>query len=189
MKTARIIANALAFFLALTAITGFLYPLAVTGFAQLAFPFQANGSLVREGNAIRGSRLIEQDFASDKYFHGRPSADDSATVPSGASNLSPASALLRDTVAKRKEALQKEFGSTNIPIDLLYASASGLDPDISIDSALLQVDRVAKARSMSESQKAALIEYIKKNPEGSELFPSPARINIIDLNARLDAEK
>jgi potassium-transporting ATPase KdpC subunit len=188
MKTTTIIINAAVFFLAMTLITGFIYPLAVTAFAQAVFPFQANGSLLKDGNTIRGSRLLAQGIASDRYFHGRPSAGDFTTVPSGASNLSPAGKALSDAVAQRKADLQKLYGNIRIPADLLYASASGLDPDISLESALLQVDRVSTARKFSAAQKSVLTGYILGNPESHELFPSPSRINIMDLNMALDTD-
>jgi potassium-transporting ATPase KdpC subunit len=187
MKTISIITTAIVFFLAMTVITGFAYPLIVTGFAQAAFPYQANGSLIKIGDTLRGSRLLAQDFSSDKFFHGRPSAVSYGTVPSGASNLSPVGQKLADTVAERKTDLKEIYGNIAIPADLLYASASGLDPDISIDAALIQVDRVASARGFDVSQKSALIEYVKNNQETRDIFPAQARVDIMDLNAKLDA--
>jgi K+-transporting ATPase ATPase C chain len=186
MKTISIITTTIVFFLAMTVITGFVYPLIVTGFAQVAFPFQANGSMIKTGDTLRGSRLLVQDFSSDEFFHGRPSAVSYGTVPSGASNLSPVGQKLTDAVAVRQTEL-KIYGDIAIPSDLLYASASGLDPDISIDAALIQVDRIASARGFDVSQKSALIEYVKNNPEKRDIFPAQARVNIMDLNAKLVA--
>jgi len=188
MKTISMITTTIIFFLTVTVITGFVYPLVVTGFAQAVFPFQANGSMIRTGETLRGSRLLAQDFTSDAFFHGRPSAVSYGTVPSGASNLSPAGKTLAAAVAVRQTDLKQIYGDIAIPSDLLYASASGLDPDISIDAALIQVDRIASARGFDVSQKSALVEYVKNNPETHDIFPAPARVDIMDLNAKLEAD-
>ena len=146
----------------MTVITGIIYPLAMTGIAQAVFPYQANGSLIEKGGKVIGSALIGQNFSSDKYFHGRPSAttapdpnDASKTVPapynaanSGASNLGPTSKTLVDRVKEDAEKLAAENPNTPIPADLVTTSASGLDPDITPAGALFQVPRVAKARNL-----------------------------------------
>jgi potassium-transporting ATPase KdpC subunit len=119
MKTISIITTAIGFFLAMTIITGFAYPLIVTGFAQAVFPFQANGSMIKTGDTLRGSRLLAQDFSSDEFFHGRPSAVSYGTMPSGASNLSPVGHKLADAVAVRQAGLKKIYGDIAIPADLL----------------------------------------------------------------------
>src|ERR1700749_3574070 len=155
----------------LTAITGLVYPLAMTAIAGVAFPRQAQGSLIERDGKVVGSALIGQEFKSDKYFHGRPSAtsapdpaDATKTVPapynaanSGGSNLGPTSKALVDRVTADAGKLSAENPGTPIPADLVTTSASGLDPDISPAAALFQVPRIAKARHMPEEQVSALI--------------------------------
>src|SRR4051794_24784860 len=146
----------------LVLITGLAYPLAMTAIAQLAFPAQANGSLIEQNGKVVGSALIGQPFADDKYFHGRPSAttapdpkDSSKTVDapynaanSGGSNLGPTSKVLAERIKDSVETLKKENLSANIPVDLVTTSGSGLDPDISPEAAFFQVPRIAKARGL-----------------------------------------
>src|ERR1700733_8267452 len=158
----REIRPAIVVLLALTLITGLAYPLAMTGIAQAIFPNQAQGSLIERDGAVVGSALIGQQFTSDKYFHGRPSAttapdpnDSTKTVPapynaanSGGSNLGPSNKALVDRVQEDMEALKKENPSASVPIDLVTTSASGLDPDISPEGAPFQVARGAKARNL-----------------------------------------
>ncbi len=182
----------------LTVITGLVYPLAITGIAQVIFPYQANGSMVRrDGNAI-GSELIGQNFTSDKYFHGRPSAttapdpkDPTKTIPapynaanSGGSNLGPSNKALIDRVKDDVAKLQKENPGTPVPIELVTSSASGLDPDISPEGALFQVPRVAKARNLPEDRIRQLVD---DNTEGRlfGLLGEP-RVNVLQLNLALD---
>src|SRR5246500_375044 len=155
----------------LTLITGLAYPLAITGVAGAIFPKQAQGSLIEKDGKVIGSALIGQEFKSDSYFHGRPSAttapdpaDSSKTVAapynaanSGASNLGPTSKALNDRVKEDVEKLKAENPSQPVPIDLVTTSASGLDPDISPEAALFQVPRVAKARSLSEDRVRQLV--------------------------------
>jgi K+-transporting ATPase ATPase C chain len=188
MKTIRILIRSLIFFAVMTMLTGIVYPLLVTGFAQAVFPAQANGSLIKDGDKIRGSTLLAQDFTQARFFHARPSAGTFATVPSGASNLSPAGKQLAVAVEARREAWRKENGDTPAPSEMLYASGSGLDPDISVDAALAQVNRVAVARAFDAGQKAALANFIKNNPEARELYPAPARINVNLLNLALETD-
>jgi K+-transporting ATPase ATPase C chain len=194
----RQIRPAIVVLVALTLITGLAYPLVITGIAQLVFPNQANGSLIeRNGKAI-GSALIGQDFTSDKYFHGRPSAttapdpkDPTKTVPapynatnSGGSNLAPSNKALIERVKGELAKLQKENPGTPVPIDLVTTSASGLDPDISPAAALFQVPRIAKARSLPEDRLRQLVE---DNTEDRflELLGEP-HVNVLALNVALD---
>src|SRR5215468_10362186 len=162
----REIRPAIILLLALTAITGLAYPLAMTAAAGVIFPKQAQGSLIEKDGKVVGSALIGQEFKSDKYFHGRPSAttapdpaDASKTVAapynaanSGGSSLGPTSKALNDRVKEGVEKLKAENPSSPVPVDLVTTSGSGLDPDISPDAALFQVPRVAKARSVPEAR-------------------------------------
>jgi K+-transporting ATPase KdpC subunit len=173
-----------------TLITGFLYPLAVTGIAQLVFPHQANGSLIVRSGQVTGSSLIGQSFDNPKYFWGRLSATSgfpyNAAASSG-SNLGPLNPALIAAVQTRITALHAaDPGNTQpIPVDLVTASGSGLDPDISIAAALYQVPRVAKARGMTEG---AVIALVDEHTEGRQLgFLGEPRVNVLQLNLALDA--
>ena len=188
MKTTRTILPAVLFFASMTVLTGIVYPLLVTGIAAVVFPVQAGGSLIRVAGDIRGSALIAQDFTSDKFFQGRPSAASFATVPSGASNAGPLNRDLASAVAVRAAKWREQNGDIPAPPEMLYASGSGLDPDISLAAALAQVARVAAARGFDDAHRAALIEYIKTNPEAAELFPAPERINVLLLNLALETD-
>jgi K+-transporting ATPase ATPase C chain len=195
----REIRPAIILLLALTLITGLAYPLAITAVAGAIFPKQAEGSLVERDGKVVGSALIGQEFKSDKYFHGRPSAtvapdpnDSTRTVPapynaanSGGSNLGPTSKALADRVKGDVEKLKAENPSQAVPIDLVTTSASGLDPDISPEGALFQVPRVAKARNLSEDR---VRELVTENTQGrlGSLLGEP-RVNVLALNLALDA--
>ena len=189
---------AIVFVVALTAITGLLYPFAMTGIAGVVFPYQAQGSLIERDGKVVGSALIGQDFTSAGYFHGRPSAtvapdpnDSTKTVPapynaanSGGSNLGPTNKALIDRVQGDVEKLQQENPSAQVPIDLVTTSGSGLDPDISPAAALFQVPRVAKARNMPEDRVRQLVD---EHVEGRALgFLGEPRINVLALNLALD---
>src|SRR5215831_17192112 len=155
----------------LTLITGLAYPLAMTGIAGVLFPSQAQGSLVEKDGKVIGSALIGQEFKEDKYFHGRPSAtvapdpnDSTKTVSapynaanSGGSNLGPTSKALADRIKEDVDKLRAENPSATVPVDLVTTSASGLDPDISPESALFQVPRVVKARGLPEDRVRRLV--------------------------------
>jgi len=184
---------------ALTLITGLAYPLAMTAIAGVAFPKQAQGSLIERDGKVIGSALIGQDFKDDKYFHGRPSAtsapdpaDASKTVPapynaanSGGSNLGPTSKALNDRIKEDVDRLKAENPAADVPVDLVTTSASGLDPDISPQAALFQVPRVARARHMTEDR---VRELVTANTEGrfAGLLGEP-RVNVLALNLALDA--
>ena len=189
---------ALVFVVALTLITGLIYPLVITGIAELVFPYQAQGSLIEKDGQVIGSELIGQQFARDKYFHGRPSAtlgpdpsDPSKTtgIPynaanSGGSNLGPTNKALIDRVTGDVNKLKRENPSAQVPIDLVTTSGSGLDPHISPEAAYFQVPRVAKARNMAEN---AVRNLVAEHIEGRTLgvFGEP-HVNVLELNLALD---
>lgn len=168
-----------------------LYPLVVYGIAQLAFPQKANGSiLVDKDGTIRGSRLLGQNFPSEKYFHSRPSAAGNGydAANSGASNLGPTSQSLNDSIKGRIDAYRQENGlkeTDAVPADAVTASASGLDPHISPRNAELQVTRVARARGLKESELKALIQ---QHTDKADLgFLGEDGVNVLTLNLALDA--
>ena len=194
----REIRPAIVLVVALTLLTGLVYPLAVTGIAGAIFPDQARGSLVTADGKVVGSALIGQEFTSDRYFHGRPSAtttpdpaDPSKNVAapynaanSGGSNLGPTSKALAERLAQDVAKLKEENPGTPVPIDLVTTSGGGLDPHISPAAALFQVPRVAKARNMAEDRLRQLVnEYVEARFVG--LLGEP-RVNVLALNLALD---
>jgi K+-transporting ATPase ATPase C chain len=183
---------ALPFLVLFTVITGIIYPLVVTGIAQTIFYHQANGSIIEKNGKSLGSELIGQPFSNPKYFWGRPSA--TAPFPynaasSSGSNYGPTNPALREAVQARIDALQAVDPGDNqpIPVDLVTASASGLDPDISVAAAQYQVPRVARYRQLSQEQVRALVDRFT---EGRQFgFLGERRVNVLKLNLALDEIK
>jgi potassium-transporting ATPase KdpC subunit len=195
----RQIRPAIVMIVVMTVITGLIYPLGMTGLAQLFFRHQGNGSLLHSADGtVIGSELIGQNFTSDKYFHGRPSAttepdpnDPSKTVPapyaadnSGGSNLGPTSQVLIDRVKDDAEKLKAENPSTPIPVDLVTTSGSGLDPDITPAAAEFQVPRVAKARNLPEEKVRTLVAEMTEDRTLGIL--GEKHVNVLKLNLALD---
>jgi K+-transporting ATPase ATPase C chain len=190
--------RALRLTLVIAAVTGLVYPLAMTGIAQAVFHDQANGSLVTRSGQVVGSHLIGQQFTKSEYFHGRPSStldpsDSSKAVPynaanSAGSNYAPSNQALIDRVSKGVQAVRQDDGlsaDAQVPADLVTSDFSGFDPDISEASALLQVDRVAQARGLDAARVRTLVE---KHVQGRVLwiFGEP-HVNVLDVNMALDA--
>jgi potassium-transporting ATPase KdpC subunit len=194
----REIRPALVLIIALTLITGLIYPLALTGIAGVIFPYQAQGSLIEKDGAVVGSELIGQVFADEKYFHGRPSATNTPdpndptknvdapynAANSGGSNLGPTNKALIERVKSDVDKLKAENPSAPVPQDLVTTSGSGLDPHISPEAAFFQVPRIAKARSMPEDR---LRQLIAEHVEGRLLgLLGEPRVNVLKLNMALD---
>lgn len=177
LKQIRPALSVLAF---MTLVTGACYPLAVTAIAQLAFPEQANGSLVVDDKgAVRGSRLLAQNFEGAQWFQPRPSAAAFATVASGASNLAPSNPLLAERIGKDAQRLQGE-GQGPVPMQLVTTSASGLDPHLSPDAARFQIGRIASARGIpADSLERLVAQHVEKPLVG------PAVVSVLALNLAL----
>lgn len=191
MELVRQARTAVLMMIALTILLGIVYPLAITGLAQIMFPWQANGSLVRDsGGSVIGSALIGQNFTEAKYFHPRPSAagkDGYDAAASSGSNLGPTNQKLIDSVQERSAAYRQENGLASeavVPVDAVTASASGLDPHISPANASLQVARVASERGLAEPQVKSLVDqYTEGRTVG--ILGEPG-VNVLQLNLALD---
>jgi potassium-transporting ATPase KdpC subunit len=173
---------------ATTVLLGILYPLLVTGLAQLMFPKQANGQLIERNGVVVGSRLIGQPFSAPGYFHSRPSAAGAAGYDAGASggsNLGPTNAQLITRVSGDVAKLQAENPGSAVPVDLVTTSGSGLDPDISPAAAQFQIRRVALERKVSEAEIARVVAENSENRQWG--FLGEARVNVLELNLALDA--
>jgi len=187
MKTIII---SLKIFLFFTVLTGIIYPLTITGIAQLVFPAKANGSLLYKDKKLIGSELIGQQFDTTIYFSSRPSAISYNPLPSGGSNYGLTNIKLKNLVDERKKkfiSLNQLDSTTEIPSEMLFASASGLDPHISQKAALLQVNRIAKVRNLNAVQKQKLEKSINELTESPQfLCLGDERINVLKLNIELD---
>jgi len=191
MKTVII---SLKIFLLFTILTGVLYPLLITGIAQVTYPTKANGSIIYKENKAIGSKLIGQQFDSVIYFSSRPSAVAYNLLPSGGSNYGLTNIKLKNQVAERKTQFWKfnqlDSLKTKIPSEMLFASASGLDPHISLHAAMLQVNRIALARKFSKMQKKQIVQCVKEHVEEPQfLCFGEQRINVLLLNIDLDKIK
>lgn len=178
------------FLLVMTILTGIMYPVFIIGIAKIVFPEKSSGSFIEVNGNIIGSELIAQKFDSSIYFHPRPSAIDYQPMPSGASNLGPTSNKLKNI----SDSLKKSFIEINllpknidVPPDAIFSSGSGIDPHISPENAMLQVDRISKKRNFDEPKKKKLIELVKKLTEKPQFgFLGKSRINVLVLNLELD---
>ncbi len=182
---------ALRLLLVMTAITGIIYPLAITGIARIVFPWQASGSMVEVQGKPAGSELIGQNFTDSTYFWPRPSAVNYDPLPSGGSNLGWTSKSLEQQVAERRRFLLQTSGdtaTTAVPSDLLFASGSGLDPDITPAAACFQVDRIAQSRGLDVEQRNRLIALVDSHtaPRDLGILGEP-RVNVLLLNIALDS--
>jgi potassium-transporting ATPase KdpC subunit len=174
----------------LTVLTGVIYPVVITLAASAVFPYQAGGSLQTQNGQVIGSALIGQNFTSDTYFWSRPSAISYSPLPSSGSNLGPTSAVLKQQMDDRAAAIRaanKLPDDAGIPTDLLFASGSGLDPQISPDAARLQINRVATARGFTDEQRDELISLVESFVESPQLgMLGQPRVNVLMLNIALD---
>lgn len=189
----KIILKALKIFIFFTIVTGVIYPLLVTGIAQMFFPSKANGSLIIKNDQIIGSELIGQTFDSAYYFTSRPSAISYNPIPSGGSNLGLTNEKLKQLVEARRKKFVMFNGidsNTVVPADMLFASGSGVDPHISPDAALLQINRIVAKRNFSDAQKKELTSLVWKYTEPSQFgLLGEKRVNVLKLNMALDQMK
>ncbi|MGM9583860.1 MAG: potassium-transporting ATPase subunit KdpC [Phascolarctobacterium sp.] len=173
--------------LVMTILCGLIYPLSVTGLCQILFPFQANGSIIEHNGTAVGSALIGQEFKSERYFSGRPSANEYNAADSAGTNYGAINKELKEQVATRSAAIREKYGLTaeeKVPADLVTNDAAGFDPHLSPEAIRLQVDRVAKAREMDKSVILKLVEQNTEYPDFG--FIGEARVNVLKLNMALD---
>ncbi|RPI17164.1 MAG: potassium-transporting ATPase subunit KdpC [Ignavibacteriae bacterium] len=174
----------------LTVITGIIYPVTMTLISGLIFPYQSKGSMIVSNEKIIGSEIIGQDFADNRYFTPRPSAISYNPLPTGASNQGPTNIILKDSVEKRKKKYIKVNGlseDTHIPVDAVFASASGVDPHISVENVMLQSNKVANTRNFDENKRIKLRELINRLIEKPQFgIFGEQRINVLLLNIELD---
>jgi len=187
----KIIIQSILLTIVFTVLTGGLYPLAITGIAQVTFHDKANGSLItqRDGQVV-GSELLAQQFTGPKYFWPRPSADSYVSVPSGASNLGPTSGALQSNVLNNAKVFRdgnQLAADAPVPSDMVFTSGSGLDPHISPEAARLQIARVAAERKLGTDQVSALVEKFVEPPQWG--FLGEPRVNVLMLNLALDQRK
>jgi len=188
MNIARNLVTAALMTVVTTVILGIIYPLAITGIAQVAFPDKANGQLIERDGTVIGSRIIGQGFSSPGYFRSRPSAAGSGydAANSAGTQLGPTNKKLIDAVTANVAAARKENPNAPVPVDLVTASASGLDPHISVAAAEFQVPRVARERGIPET---GLRRLVVANTAGRTLgFFGEARVNVLELNLALDEQ-
>ncbi|OPY21356.1 MAG: potassium-transporting ATPase subunit C [Methanomethylovorans sp. PtaU1.Bin093] len=182
----KAIKNALLMFVVFSVLLGIIYPVAITGISQVVFPHQANGYLITENEKVIGSELIGQNFTSPYYFHGRPSATVYDSVTSGGSNLGPTNQKLMDEVNERIQQIRIEeslSSNSTVPADLVLSSGSGLEAYIYVESARLQIPRIAKARGFSEAEVENIVE---DNVEGWIVGIDTPLVNVLKLNIALD---
>lgn len=186
----KTIITSIRFLIIMTIFTGLIYPLVMTGISQVFFPGKSNGSMIVSGDTFLGSELIGQNFTSEKYFKGRPSAISCNPVPSGGTNLGPTSKTLIDSIIARKLQFIKDNGlpeNTDVPSEMVTASSSGVDPHISIASAKLQINRVIKARRWDNSYRDKIMVLINGLTEKPQFgIFGEERINVLMLNIELD---
>lgn len=178
-------------FFFMTLLLGCIYSFLITGIATIAMPYQAHGSLVYSDGKLRGSELIVQPFTGEQYFWPRPSALNYNTLRSYGSNLGPTNRELKKQVEQRAQRLAESHAthSLSLPVDMLYASGSGLDPHISVESAYFQIERVARTRALSPQEEEKLRHLIDENIEGKTGLLGPRHINVFLLNKQLDQKK
>lgn len=178
---------AIKLFIFMTVLTGFIYPVIVAGIGFALMPDQVQGQLIKKAGVTRGSKLIGQNFENPRYFWSRPSAIQYNPLPSGGSNLSPASVALKKLYDERVQKLQAAHPGQkgHPPQDLLFASGSGLDPDISVEAAEYQAQRVAQVRSLDIAEVLRMIQDVKYNRQWG--FLGQPRVNVLELNLMLDS--